>query len=228
VSKVRLNIARRRLSELLALAEQEEFFVMAWAIDAIQSGRESVAKQIIQYPAEAVTRDPSTPHSVHKWRLESLINEILLVQHKPNLTPLNCLSYSAAAAFSNQLQKLEEAEDRILLRSGRNVLKEMSRLAHRQFEWQRGFIHHSQIYRSLFIYGHTQCAKYFFDRFRISVVDFFNCGFAFCATCMNDPGFASVANFTEVGIDDAMRDTAVKLLAMPHAHEVVPVSETGG
>jgi hypothetical protein len=225
VSKVRRDIARRKLSELLARAEHEAFFLMTWAIDALQSGKESLAKQFIQYPTEAVTMDAGSPYSVHKWRLESLINEILLTQHKPGLMPFDCLSYGAVADFSNSLQKLEEAEDSILFKSGADVLKQLPRLIHRQFEWQRGFIHRSQIYRSLFIYGHTDCAKYFLDQYRISLVDFFNCGFAFYAVCLNSPGFASNYNFTMVGIDDATRDIAIGLLSMTRAQATVEAKQ---
>jgi hypothetical protein len=225
VSKVRRDIARRKLSELLARAEPETFFLMTWAIDAIQSGREVDAKQFIQYPAEAVTQNASSPYAVHKWRLESLINEILLSRYRPGLMPFDCLSYEAVADFSNALQKLEEEEDRILSRSGRDILRELSRLIHRQFEWQRGFIHRSQIYRSLFIYGHTDCAKFFLDRYRITVVDFFNCGFAFYATCLSSPGFARDSSFTVVGIDDATRDVAIGLLSTSHEQAQIEAKE---
>ena len=169
--------------------------------------------------------DAGSRYDVHKWRLESLINEILLTQHKPGLMPFNCLSYGAVADFSNSLQKLEVAEDSILFKSGADVLKQLPRLIHRQFEWQRGFLHRSQIYRSLFIYGHTDCAKYFLDRYRIPLVKFFNCGFAFYAVCLNSPGFASDYNFTMVGIDDATRDIAIGLLSMSHAQATIEAKQ---
>ena len=56
------------------------------------------------------------------------------------------------ARVTNILASLENAEDGLTLERI-NVLREMHRLGQRQFEWQRGFMSYSRLYRAAFIYG---------------------------------------------------------------------------
>jgi hypothetical protein len=92
------------------------------------------------------------------WRL---LNEVLTTP-KLKVVPgrsnriLNCGTFSATGAVVNALLGLENAEDGIVLKRV-DVLREMHRLTQRQFDWQRGFVSHSQLYRSGFLYGGELC-----------------------------------------------------------------------
>ncbi|HKY93695.1 MAG TPA: hypothetical protein VJL84_00260 [Kiloniellales bacterium] len=46
---------RRKLDKLLGCALEEDFFVMVWAIRALQTGRQKAANTFIQFPDEAAT-----------------------------------------------------------------------------------------------------------------------------------------------------------------------------
>jgi hypothetical protein len=77
MSLLNRNRYRKKLQELLARASDEAFFQMVWAIDALQSGRETLAARHIQFPAAAATSDLNSKLAIHKWDLETLIVQLL-------------------------------------------------------------------------------------------------------------------------------------------------------
>lgn len=80
----RLQRARMqaKLSNILGIADDEQFITLIWAVNALQSGREERVKSFIKYPRDAITQDMGSALYVHPWRLETLVNE-LLVTSKP-------------------------------------------------------------------------------------------------------------------------------------------------
>jgi hypothetical protein len=69
---------RKKLKSLLSKAEDEAFFQMVWALDAIQSNRAKVAQPYFNFPQEAVDPKIDSQYAVHKWDLESLVGRLLL------------------------------------------------------------------------------------------------------------------------------------------------------
>lgn len=220
--QIRKNIAERNLTRLLRHVDNEQLFIHAWAINAIQSGHEKVGRRIVQCPDEAITRDLSSSYFVHKWSLETLLNEALFHDKAPFTSPdvintyrLNLSDFNSTATMINALKRLENVDDGL---AGERVgiLSLMPRLAHRQFPWQRGFFSIAQIYRSLFVYGHTLASEYFQQTYGIPLRGFFFCGFALISIVREHPGFNSDTDLTAANISDQVRDVTLSRLSAPH------------
>ena len=161
---VRRNLYRRKLNHLLQLARDEQFLVMCWAMNAVQTSRAHAASGLLEFPPETVTEDLASRWKIHPWSIETLVNELLTVPKHPRMLTgsrvLNCSKFASMRSCYNALHGLENAEDGIAL--GRvNVLREMHRLAQRQIEWQRGFWNVPHLYRSAYIFGGEQASSHF-------------------------------------------------------------------
>lgn len=217
MSRLKRDKAKKRLGEMLALASDEQFLIMVWAIDAIQSGRAEHGKNFLNHPKEARDENIQGKYHAHKWLLETLVNELFVTRKKAphkngRSRSLNCAEFVTLATLLNTLRSLENAEDGMRL-STSNVFDLMPKLGYRQFEWQRGFSSHSQIYRAMMFFGGELSLEYFAKSCGLTVAQFFNCGFAFCALCLDKPGFKTSVNLSEIHITDDERNAAVRLLA---------------
>jgi hypothetical protein len=217
VSVLKHDLALKRLRKLLSIAQDEQFFLLIWAIDAIQSGKESeIARAIMTYPKEAVTTDVRSRYFVHKWKMETLLNELLVtpkqtVKTKKTSRYLNCKSFDGAVGCLIALGKLENADDALALKRV-NVLSELHRIGQRQFEWQRGFYSHAQLYRAIFIFGHQLSAAYFKKSYGLTIDQFIHFGFALYTVFDDAPGLMNGAEFENVGITNAIRDAGLRRL----------------
>jgi hypothetical protein len=72
MSTLKRDIYRKKLRSLLTKADDEAFFQMVWALDAIQSDRSRKAAPYLNFPPEAVNPDIGSEYAIHKWDLESL------------------------------------------------------------------------------------------------------------------------------------------------------------
>jgi hypothetical protein len=171
MSHVRRKLFKGKLTDLLARADDEAFFVMVWATFAIQSGRPERARPLLMFPPEAATRDLASKFAVHPWKLETMLNEVLttpklkLLSNHPNRR-LDCRKFEAIARVTNALARLENAEDGLTLERI-NVLREIPRITQRQFEWQRGFFSYPQFYRAGFVYGGDVTRAFFAEANRV-------------------------------------------------------------
>lgn len=211
---------RAKLNAILSFVEDEAFVQLVWAVDAIQSSREPAARGLIQYPREAVTTELTSRLHVHKWELETLLNEALAVPKRP-LPPgpnrvLNCYQFSAMAALANMLRRLENAESGLVLRRT-SMFVELHRLSQRQFEWQRGFLNAAQFYRWAYIFGGPICDDFLVQRHGLNVPDFMLAGFALFSGLANGPTLLRNTDFSGVGVKAATRDAALQLMTITHA-----------
>jgi len=66
------------------MATDEAFVKLAWAVDALQSGRRDVAASHIRFPTDAATSDMALNFRIHPWELETLIGQLLVAaKRKP-------------------------------------------------------------------------------------------------------------------------------------------------
>jgi hypothetical protein len=192
------------LADILARADDEAFFIMVWATFAIQSERSDKARGILAFPPGAATSDLSSKFAVHPWMLETMLNEVL-VTPKLDILPgrqnrrLDCRQFAAIAHVNNLLRKLENAEDGLTLKRI-NVLREMHRLGQRQFEWQRGFLSCSQLYRAAFIYGGDLAKSFFANAKGFTIEDFTLACFALRALYLEKPIVRRGGGMHDVGI----------------------------
>lgn len=211
---------RKKLNNKLGYATDENLFELVWAVNALQSGNEAVARQYLNhdYPDEAATSVITSPWAVFKWELETLANEILVVpksnEFKAGLRTLNTRSFEVARQMVRILRKLENAESVRALKDHR-ILREMVRIANRQFDWQRGYNNVIQFYRNTFVYGQGVCAEYFQSKHGITVNDFSFVGFALYSHLASQPFIASDIDGTPIGLDRVRLETALGILGRP-------------
>lgn len=220
MSRIRRDLYRGRLNDLLSRADDEAFFILVWAVHAIQTGREDQAAHILSYPKEAATSDIASKFAVHPWRLETLLNELLqaakleILPNRANKR-VDCSKFAAVAKAVTYLNELENAQDGIVLRRI-NVLQEMHRLAQRQFEWQRGFLSHGQFYRAGYIYGGEQAKAHFGRLNGITIEQFNQACFAMYALFANKPILRGGGGMEAIGISSAVLATAIRLISLRH------------
>ncbi len=191
MSRARVDLYRRKLASVLGYANDEDFLLMCWSCDALQSGRASEARPYIFYPKEAVTEDLTSPYAVHRWRIETLINE-LFATPKPHsragerVRYLKCKEFGAMSLSMNALSKYENAYDGQVLKRI-NVLQEMHRLIQRQFDWQNGYINKPQFYRAAFLYGGERSRAAFENKYECTISDYIWACFALIAIFSTQP-----------------------------------------
>ena len=194
---------------------------MVWAICALQSGRSDKAARFLKFPVEAKTEDLTSRYFVHRWKLETLLNEILALP-KARQAPgypikrLNCSAFEAVAHLVNLLADLENADDALVL-SRIGVLRELHRLAQRQFEWQRGFVSYSRLYRAGFVYGGELARQFFQSQKGLTLDDFTLACFALRAMWLDTPVVNSGTSLAGVGLSNETTAAVFNILTLPHA-----------
>lgn len=211
---------RKRLRRYLELASDEAFVQLVWAANLLQSGHSTVGLRfLLNVHTNAITEDLASPHHIHKWELETLVNELLVVpkRTKPirgQWRHLDCRKYNALIDILNTLRDLENSEAGIKLRH-MDVFKEMPRIAARQFDWQRGWANIPQFYRSTFIYGQGRSAEYFESTHGLTVNEFSLIGFALYALLNKQPVANRTMDFGNLPLSQEKYHAALRLLALP-------------
>lgn len=187
MSRLRRDRSQRKLNRMLEAADDEAFFIMAWAVRALQSDNHDAVGNILSYPAEAVTTELTSRYAVYPWKIETLLNESLAIRKLPIIRGqpnriLNCQIWPVVAELHNTLRDLEDACDGIYLKNG-DVFLEMGRLTQRQFEWQRGFLSYAQFFRAGYLYGGPLTAAFFANRNGFTVPELVQAGFLLYALC---------------------------------------------
>lgn len=217
MSRLRRDIYRKKLDNLLKVAEDEEFFTMIWAIRAAQTGRPDSARPFLNFPPQAATTEISSKFAAHPWVCETLLNEVLIIpklQGRPKRT-LNCKSFSALATAINILKDLENAEDGITL-ARMSVINELHRLSQRQFEWQRGFLSFSNFYRSAFIYGGPLTRTFFENAKGVTPSDFSLACFGLQTLFLDKPAVRRGVRMGDIGISESTLKRVYDLISIPH------------
>jgi hypothetical protein len=217
MSRLKRDLYRKKLQEVLARADDESFFQMVWAIDALQSGRAEVASQYLRFPPEAANSDITSKYAMHKWELETLIGVLLTTPKYTLRGGLNrltdCTHWDAAAKAVNYLRKVEAAEASIYLKRF-SIMNEMHRTAQRQFPWQDGYFNVAQFYRYACIYGQGECANYFECTYGLTVSAFSLIGFIL-HTALQKQSFVKRQFVVKgIGITTRELEAAYKLLSM--------------
>jgi hypothetical protein len=136
MSILRRDRARKRLRDALAIAPDEPFLQMVWAINALHAGRPDLAARLIEFPPEAVQQNVGDQLAIHAWELETLVNQLILTEKTPGRRYYPCRTFSTASEFTNYLRNAEDAE---YAADGdpEQILNEVHRIGQRQFPWQR-------------------------------------------------------------------------------------------
>jgi hypothetical protein len=221
VSLVRRNLYKGKVTDLLAKADDEAFFIMVWATHAIQTERSDKARPFLTFPQKAVTDDLASEFAVHPWKLETILNELLAIR-KSKLLPnrpnryLDCRQFRTIAHVIKMLAELENAQDGLALKRV-DVFREMHRLGQRQFEWQRGFLSYPQFYRSGFIYSGDLTRSFFADANGFTIADFSLASFALHSLFLDNPVVLRKGGMGQIGIPEKTLGAIFDLVSIPHA-----------
>lgn len=182
ISRLRREQYRKKLDRLLKAAQDDGFLDLVWATRALQSGSERAARKLIAYPAAAANAQLSDDLYLPEWDLETVLNERLALPPAPTPRPGETCRRLVTDKFSTlhqivQLSRaVENADTGILLRR-MDVLEEMRRLCHRQFEWQRGYVNGPLIYRWSYLYGGPLARAAFASKAGIELSEFIRLAF---------------------------------------------------
>lgn len=220
-SRASLHLFRRKLNALLEVAEDEGFIQLIWAVDALQSGFEQSAAPFLanRYPAAAVTTDISSKMHIHKWELETLVNELLVVpkRKKPKRgrdRQLVINNFENIVRATNFLRGLENSEDGRRSHD-KSIMRELVRIANRQFDWQRGYFNLPQFYRNAFVYGQGESSEFFEDRYGITINQLSLVGFAIYSALIQRPVFLRNSDLLKFGITAIELERCLSLISRP-------------
>lgn len=212
---------RRKLNDALGHAEDEAFQVLIWAADRLQSGDVTKARRFLSFPRQMVGGRLGDRSFIPSWEMETLLNERLTLpplQLRPNTLNrfINCREVNALVTIVNLLKRLENAEAGMYLRR-MNVMREMPRLGHRQFEWQRGFWNTESGYRWYFLFGGPLCRSYFKQKTGVCIPDFALYGLCVHGLFEEQPGWMELQLLDLPLFDRGITEPALRLLSAPIA-----------
>lgn len=164
---------REELISTLANFDDIATLRLVWAVNALQSEAESSVRKYLNYPAEAATTDLTAKFFIHKWVLEGLLLLLLSTpkDRSRDIQPKAYLEFDTAAILYNLHKAAEDAEAAVLINSS-NIRAELQRIGHRQFMWQKAFFNSDRMYRYYYVYGQGRCAKYFEEKYGLSINEF--------------------------------------------------------
>jgi hypothetical protein len=214
LSGLKLERARARFLNALAIAPQERFLRMLWAVDALRSGRTDDAARVIRFSPEQAKQNHGDPHTIFPWELETLATQSLLTSRQIQRRFYRCDDFGTAAAFTNMLRHLEDQEFGARAKQ-MHIFNEMHRIGQRQFPWQRGGANLPDFYRPLYLYGQGQCAEYFAETHGLTVSDFSLFGFSLFAMFSSKPYTFMPPNLSEVALSAKTVEAGLRLLSIP-------------
>jgi len=219
VTEAKVAYQRKQLLKMFARANDAAFLQMIWAVDALQSGREAVAKRYFStYPPKAAAESSiESPFGIHRWELETLIVQLFLVpkelpREQGNLV-LNCSRFESISQTVNRLRALENVEAGRYLSGDFTISGEMHRIAQRQFHWQRGYFNTPHIYRYAYLYAQGKCADYFKQAYGIEITDLIFTGFGLFTAYLTGPWVPRQTSVPEIGLTDEIVQQAFPMMS---------------
>lgn len=213
---------RNKLNKHLSCAGCEEFIQLLWATHILQTENPGPARKFFlpeTIPNGAMSAKMPSEHSIHKWEIETLANELMTVpKAKPKKNgPTRTLRwdhFGAARDCVNWLRKLENVEYRVQ-KKREDIFVEMGRIAARQFDWQRGFVNIPQFFRNAFVYGQGPCAAQFEKAHGITLNRFSQIGFMLFVSLTNFPIVRNDKSWMKMAVDWEEVERVLALIAMP-------------
>lgn len=117
----------RKLANLVATVDVSDFLHVVWQVRKLQTGGGLGPLVLHGIPEHFITQDIKSNLYLHPWRLETLVNLILIGSEQPVSRQLDLRYLPAFLKLYDVLHKLENAQDGDAL--GRNhIFLEMYRL----------------------------------------------------------------------------------------------------
>jgi len=217
--RLKRDRARSDLAYLLKIAQAAPFFQMIWCADRIRVGdfvRGSRGlSDIPKWVLESVREDKL---HFQPWMLEDLVNEWLATPRPKLALPrrLLCESYNGFVSVYNAILRVDDTESGFEIERGQDVLQMMPRYAHRQFEWQQGWLNGPSLYRSAFIYGQGTSREWFRESHGVAPADLML--FALAAhSAFNGAPEVRRESFSvpQLGLDEPLIAACLRLMSAP-------------
>lgn len=156
--------------------------------------------------------------SIHPWTIETLFHQYLLTPYARDKLDksLVCGEFDTLARLLDCINAIEDAEADIYLRK-MDVLDELTRIAYRQFHWQRGYLNVANYYRSAYIFGQGECSTRFAGAYGLSINEFSLAGFALVSQANKPPGIPRSQRFDMLDLRPEAYELALQRLAAPIA-----------
>jgi hypothetical protein len=231
--QLRRHRYQKKLHSLLACTEDQALLWQIWAVRALVADRRNLAVKIIPDAPQQPWDFGQDYGPLPPWHLETLVNERFMTPPFPPpprrggfIKAYNTNRFSALRHLARLLHAWEEAESGIVL-DRLDVMKEMPRLTHRQFEWQRGFRNGAAYYRWAYLYGGPRADAHFRSKTGgLSIPDFMFYGFAAHGIFDGRPVWRRHQWLDLVGFEPQASDRALRLLSQtPEAARELAKSE---
>ncbi len=221
MGKLGRDVRRRRLRRHLSQSFDEPMISLISAVVAVQSGNANALKAVSDLPLEAVGTELGSKFHIPLWSLETLVNELLATPKRQGFEIgryrfLDPTRFNTLRTLHLLLSDLENAEDEIFLEN-HDVFYEVSRIAQRQFPWQRGILNAPRLYRSMLLYGKGSANDFFQSSSGISVSDLVKVGMTFQGALLGNDYVDRARDLSVIGISPGMREAALAKFAVPHA-----------
>jgi hypothetical protein len=219
MSKFVRDLYRKRLETLLGRADDDAFLALAWSISALQSDQINAASRHMRFRQDAVGAKLGSRDHIPPWMLETLINEFLRAP-KERRNPgrsnkvLDCTHMDQMLAALQLLLKLENAEYGVS-RGSINILDEMRRINHRQFEWQREVLSPARVYRSSFLYAEGVADQFLREKHGLGVHDLSLAGFALFSVLHSQIAIHGPQSLPEIGLTAEIYQRALAIISQP-------------
>ncbi len=190
---------------------------LIWASDMLQSKLGKNVSRHLQYPAAATSLSADSPYAIRKWELETLVALFFkeprgAASKQWGSQSLNTAQFSTISDLVNILRSIEDSESGAKLTAD-TVLREMHKIAHRQFEWQRNFATRERLYRFAYIYGQGVCAEFFETKHGLSISEFLKAGFLIFAHAHLTPWMGAVG-LEKLAISKASVEQALAIMSL--------------
>lgn len=207
----------KQLRKLFPRTDDQQFFQMVWAIDALRSGGAEAAARVLTFPHQAADQSIVSRLAVHQWELETLLIQFFLTPKKDpqpaTAAVFDCSNFDSVINLVNRLRTLETAESAVYLRGGDfRIIGELHRVAQRQFHWQRGYFNLPQFYRYAFIYAQGKCGEYFEKAYGLPITELNFVGFALFVHSSGVPWINRSVTLPQAGLTADLITRALPLL----------------
>jgi hypothetical protein len=146
---------------------------------------------------------PTLQGRLYPWDLDILARELVL-----NAGPVGDRDLGALLELKTALghiRRLEEETSKAFFAAGGDVMREMHRIGHRQFPWQRPPSQRSLV-RYLKVFGRPEVAPFVVAQTGLTPIQVFQLTFAACGHFLREWGMNTLQDYAILGVDAAQRD----------------------
>lgn len=215
MSRFKARRAKEKLRKIFRINDPVHFFQLIWSVDAIATNRLDVARRFLNFPNEATNQEVTSRFYIHRWKLETLLNEYLTVPLKKSRfkTPRKG-EWGAFSELYNQLMALED-EESLLDVIPEKIAEALPREIWRQFPWQQGFSESHHLYRSWSLYNSPAADAVLIEKVGLDFNEISHIGYLLYAQFGLTPLISSDIDLTIHGISNKSRDLFFSMTALP-------------